>query len=478
MSNPWGCKKQLPLRQKGPYNKAGHSVGKYYFYHFLSLMAEKKRIKRGLDIPLSGRASSRVADDGKTALFAICPDDFPGPVWKAVVKAGDKVNAGAPLMKDKDSGEIFLTSPVAGTVREIKRGERRHIEFISVEKESESAVTFTPPTTPGEIKTALMSSGLWAMMRQRPYDIVPDGKDTPRDIFVTAFDSAPLAPELLDAGLSPWLEKGLRALSQLTEGKVYLGVRAGSGLASSAAETVEFEGPHPAGNVGTQIAAIKPVNKGETVWTLDAATAARIGLLCEKGTLDCHATVAVTGPCISDPHLLRTSIGASIGTLIDGNLTAYADIRIISGNVLTGQRVTTDGFLHFPYRQVTVIEEGEHADEFMGWASLSPKKYSVKHSFPAFLRGLSKPFDFDARIKGGHRAMILSGEYDKVFPFDIYPEYLLKAIIAGDIDRMEKLGIYEVAPEDFALPEFVDTSKTELQKIVREGLANLRKELC
>lgn len=440
-------------------------------------MAEIKRIKRGLDIPLSGKASSRISDDDKTALFAICPDDFPGPVWKAVVKVGDKVSTGDPLMKDKDSGEIFLTSPVAGTVREIKRGERRHIEFISVEKESESTKSFTPPSTPEQIKTALMSSGLWAMMRQRPYDIVPNGNDNPRDIFVTAFDSAPLAPELLDSDLTPWLEKGLRALSQLTEGKVYLGVRAGSGLNSTAAETVEFEGPHPAGNVGTQIAAVKPVNKGETVWTLDAATAARIGLLCEKGTPDYHTTIALTGPCIKDPHLIRTFIGASVGSLIDGNLTATSDIRIISGNVLTGQRVTPEGFLHFPYRQITVIEEGANADEFMGWASLNPKKYSVKHSFPAFIRGLSKPFDFDARIKGGHRAMILSGEYDKVFPFDIYPEYLLKAIIAGDIDRMEKLGIYEVAPEDFALPEFVDTSKIELQKIVRDGLANLRKEL-
>ena len=199
--------------------------------------------------------------------------------------------------------------------------------------------------------------------------------------------------------------------------------------------------------------------------------------LCEKGIIDFHTVVALTGPCVSDPHLVRTLVGASVSTLLSGNLNRQDDIRIISGNVLTGQRIDKEGFLHFPYRQITVIEEGAHADEFMGWASLNPAKYSVKRSFPAFLRGLSKPFDFDARIKGGHRAMILSGEYDKVFPFDIYPEYLIKAIMAGDIDKMEKLGIYEVAPEDFALPEFVDTSKIELQKIVREGLDNLRKEL-
>ena len=251
---------------------------------------------------------------------------------------------------------------------------------------------------------------------------------------------------------------------------------AGSGITSRVAEVYEFEGPHPAGNVGTQIAAINPVNKGETVWTLDAETAARIGKLYTDGNLDFSTVVAITGPEAKSPHSVRTIIGASLKTLLKGAV-AGNDTRIISGNVLTGVKETADGFLRYPYRQITLIQEGEHADEFMGWASMNPRKFSVKHTFPAFLRGLTKPYDFDSRIKGGHRAMILSGEYDKVFPMDIYPEYLLKAILAGDIDKMEKLGIYEVAPEDFALPEFVDTSKNELQKIVREGLDNLRKEL-
>ena len=440
-------------------------------------MAEIIRIKKGLDIPLAGAPSSSVTDDTKTTLFAVCPDDFPGPVWKCAVKAGDKVAAGDPLLIDKASGKIRLSSPVSGTVEEVKRGERRHIEFISVKKEADSVAKIDKASNPEQIKDAMKASGLWAMMRQRPYDIVPEPDSVPRDIFVTAFDSAPLAGELLDPELAKWLENGLQALAQLTEGKVYLGVRPGSGISSKAAEVVEFEGPHPAGNVGTQIAAIKPVNKGETVWTLDAATASRIGKLVATGEIDYHVVVAVTGAMVKDPHLVRTRIGATISTILEGNLKQTDDIRIISGNVLTGIKVTKDGFLHYPYRQITVIEEGAHADEFMGWASLNPGKFSVKRSFPAFLRGFSKPFNFDARIKGGHRAMIVSGEYDKVFPFDIYPEYLLKAIIAGDIDREEKLGIYEVAPEDFALPEFVDTSKIELQKIVREGLDNLRKEL-
>lgn len=439
-------------------------------------MGEKIRIKKGLNIPLAGAPSSKETDDRLTTLFAVTPDDFPGPVWKAVVKPDDEVSAGDPLLIDKASGKVCLVSPVGGKIKEVHRGERRHIEFISLLKEGDNQ-KFLIDKSGNSVKDLILRSGLWAMMRQRPFDIVPDPEIVPRDIFVTAFDSAPLAGELLDDNLAKWLEEGLQALASLTSGKVYLGVRAGSNISSKAADVYEFEGPHPAGNVGTQIAAIKPVNKGETVWTLDVVTAAKIGKLIKTGEVDFSTTVALTGPDVNDPHLVKTTIGASIETLISGQLVKSDGIRIISGNVLTGTRVNKDGFLHFPYRQITVIDEGDDADEFMGWASMNPGKFSVKRSFPAFLRGLSKPFHFDARIKGGHRAMILSGEYDKVFPFDIYPEFLLKAIIAKDIDKMEKLGIYEVAPEDFALPEFVDTSKIELQKTVREGLDYLRKEL-
>lgn len=442
-------------------------------------MTDKIRIKKGLDIPLEGKPSQEISVDNNSRLFAIAPDDFPGPVWKTAVKPEDQVKAGDPLLVDKNTGKIKLVSPVDGIVKEIRRGERRHIEFISVEglPKDDMAIENADSSSPEKIMETLQSSGLWAMMRQRPFDIVPESGVTPRDIFVTAFDSAPLAGEIIDKDLAGYLENGLEILSKLTPGKVYLGVRYGQGITSKVAETVEFEGPHPAGNVGTQIAAIKPVNKGETVWALDGETAARIGKLFKDGKLDFHTIVAVTGPMVKDPHMVRAVVGASIESLLKGFLTTDKGIRIISGNVLTGIKVNLDGFLHYPYRQITVIQEGDNADEFMGWASMNPGKFSVKRTFPAFLRGLSKPFNFDARIKGGKRAMILSGEYDKVFPFDIYPEYLLKAIMANDIDRMEKLGIYEVAPEDFALPEFVDTSKIELQKIVREGLDNLRKEL-
>lgn len=431
------------------------------------------KIKKGLDIPLKGAASGREEKLPGSGLYAIVPDDFPGYTWKAVVKPGDMVRAGDPLLTAKEDSGLSLTSPVAGEVREIHRGERRHIEFISVEKKGEdSAKEFKG----NALLPLLKESGLFAMLRQRPFDIVPLS-DSPRDIFVTAFDTAPLAPEMYPALVKEWLEAGLEALSRLTDGKVYLSVPAGSGLTSKHAVVNEFSGPHPAGNVGVQIAAIAPVNKGENVWTLNAETAARIGKLDKTGLADYSVRVAVTGAGVKDPHYVETLVGASIESILKGNLDGQtSELRIISGNVLTGDRVHEDGFLRFPYRQVTVIPEGADADEFMGWASMNPGKYSVKKTFPAFLRGLSKPFDFDARIKGGHRAMIMSGEYDKVFPFDIYPEYLLKAILGRDIERMEQLGIYEVAPEDFALPEFVDTSKLELQKIVRDGLDYLRKE--
>lgn len=439
-------------------------------------MTQRIKIKKGLDIPLAGCASDRVEKVQGADLYAIAPDDFGGYTWKACVKPGDSVALGAPLMQAKEEPSLCLVSPVAGEVAEVHRGERRKIEYISVRENGQSKQA-TDFDAHSDIKERLMRSGLFAMMRQRPFDIVPDTKAEPRDIFITSFDSAPLASDMGSDPLFDYLEEGVKVLSKMTKGKVYLGVRPGSGISSEIAEVIEFEGPHPAGNPGTQIAAIEPVDKGETVWTLDALTAARIGKFAKTGELDFSARVALTGPCLSDPHIADTTIGVSLKALLAGAIKdGEGKVRIISGNVLTGIKESENGFLRYPYRQVTVIEEGDDADEFMGWASVNPGKYSVKRSFPAFLRGLSKPFRFDARIKGGHRALILSGEFDKVFPMDILPEYLIKAIQAKDIEKMEQLGIYEVAPEDFALAEFVDTSKTELQKLVREGLDYLRKE--
>lgn len=442
------------------------------------------KIKKGLDIPLEGEASGKVTVDTATSLYGIVPDDFIGYKWKCVVKPGDKVAAGDQLLVDKELGRISLTSPVAGIVEEVRRGERRKILAVTVRKDQPAddapvKISDKPIVDGEEIRHAMCQSGIWALMRQRPYDIIPSPEVKPRDIFVTSFDSSPLAPALFRKEDKDIIAKGVEALAKLTTGRVYVAFRHDEVLELPDCETIVVDGPHPSGNVGVHIEKIAPVNKGEVVWTMDITTVRRIGRLVSRGEVDYSTEVAVTGPLAHDPHPVLTKIGVALKPILEPFMPKdVADVRVISGNVLTGTKEDPEsGFLRYPYRQVTLIKEGAHADEFMGWASISPKKYSVKHTFPAFLRGLAKPFPFDARVKGGHRAMILSGEYDKVFPMDIYPEYLLKAIIAKDIDRMEQLGIYEVAPEDFALPEFVDTSKIELQKLVREGLDYLRNEI-
>ncbi|MCM1297311.1 MAG: Na(+)-translocating NADH-quinone reductase subunit A [Muribaculaceae bacterium] len=441
------------------------------------------KIKKGLDLNLEGGITSPV--DVKHIMpqsVAVCPDDFPGITPRLSVKEGDLVKAGSPLFHDKTNEQLTVVSPVGGKVKAIVRGERRKIMRVVVDVDSNNAEPLTFDTrnvnNAKAITDLLLKSGMWALLRNRPYGIVPDPATTPRDIFITAIDTAPLAPDfaMLLSGKEKQLKAGVEALKQLTAGTVYVGRRNGSHIADiPGAEMVDIEGPHPAGNAGTMIANIKPVNKGENVWTLDGLTLARIGSLIINGHIDPNVTVAITGSEIEKPGYVTTIAGALIKPLIEGNIKADSrHHRIISGNVLTGIAVKEDDYLRFPYDQITVIPEGDDVDEFMGWASLSPDKMSVSRSFPGHF--LHRKFAPDARLLGGRRAMIMSGEYDSVIPMDIMAEYLIKAIISRDIDKMEQLGIYEVVPEDFALAEYVDTSKLELQKIVADGLAYLRKE--
>lgn len=441
-------------------------------------MSRKIKIKKGLDIPLEGKASGRL-ETVDVRRVGIVPDDFEGHTWKCIVKEGEEIKGGQPIMQDKATTEIKIVSPLTGKIKEIRRGERRKILVVVIEKTETTLPypTYNLAENKEEIRKTLLESGLWAMMRQRPFDIVPDPDAEPRDIFVTAFDSSPLAPSLFDNTTIPYIEKGLEILTTFGGKKPYISTSEKNTYEFANGENLIIEGPHPAGNVGVQIAAVAPVNKGETIFTMDVSTVFRIGKLYTDGAPSWKTHVALTGPEMPDPHEVQTVIGAAISNLLPESVTDNRDVRIISGNVLTGKKVNpASDYLRFPYHQITVIKEGDKADEFMGWASMNPNKYSTKRTFPAFLKGLTKTFPFDARIKGGKRAMILSGEFDKVFPFDIYPEYLLRAINNGDIDRMEKLGIYEVAPEDFALPEFVDTSKHELQSMVRDALDTLRAE--
>lgn len=449
-------------------------------------------LHRGLNLTLQGAVESgETCAEVKTSRVAIVPDDFPGLTPKVAAKTGERVAEGQSVITDKLHPEIAIVSPVSGIIEDVVRGERRKILRVTIAADgqnAESQKNEKPAGTRESLMAAMKKTGVWVLMRQLPYDIVPDAETIPRDIFITAFDSAPLATSLIDrvSAKTAQIQSGIKALLTLTDGNIYIGVNDIASTAriwGTAAETsnriciAEFKGKHPAGLASIQAAALAPVNKGDTVWMLDVETLARIGEVAETGSCSWTTTVALTGSEVKKPCMLSTVVGAEIKPMIDDRIKENDHHqRIISGNVLTGTTVGTDGFLHYPYRQLTIIPEGDDVDEFMGWASLSPKKMSESRSFLSKLFS-KKGFAPDARLNGGRRAMIMSGEYDKVLPMNILPEYLIKAILARDIDKMEALGIYEVTPADFALCEYIDPSKLELQKIVREGLDYLRKEL-
>ncbi len=437
------------------------------------------KLRKGFDLNLKGKITNEELIEAPASdTYAVVPDDFTGIIPRLEKKEGEKVAAGEPLYHDKNDEKIKVTSPVSGTVKQVVRGDRRKIMAVVIEPDNEErVVTFDIRENP---KALLLECGLWPMLRQRPYDIVPASDARPRDIFITGFDSAPLAPSLkmILGDDVKYLSKAVDVLSTMTDGKVYMGCSAQDPITDTGAVTNTFSGPHPAGNAGVQVANVKPVNKGEVVWTLDVVTAARIGKLFETGTMDFSTIVAVNGPAIAAPAYLKATMGCTLHSLLDGRLSDTGkSLRIISGNVLTGVKESLDGYLHAPYRHVTVINEINKQDEFMGWASLSPKKYSIYRLFASGIFGRHKEVDLDAKLNGGERAIVMSGEYDSMLPMDIYAEFLIKAIIAFDIDKMEQLGIYEVAPEDFALAEYADTSKLELQRIVREGLDKMRSEM-
>ncbi len=448
-------------------------------------MANVIKLKKGLDIPLEGKPVKEVANAQKSEYYALIPDDFHGVIPKVIVKAGDHVDAGSPLMYDKNHPEVKFVSPVSGEVVAVNRGERRKVLDITIKSDGKETFVdfgkFDLNEIAGEkVKELILNAGLFPFIKQRPYDIIADPAISPRDIFVSAWDSAPLAPDFafVLTGEEKIFQVGLDMLKKMTSGKVYVGMSAQNPVNVSGVEAVLFDGPHPAGNVGVQIQHIAPVNKGEVVWTLSAFDVLLIGRFFNTGKVDFSRIVAVTGSEIVKPKYVRTIAGARLDSILGDNVKKSGyNQRFISGNVLTGTQVDPMGYLRMPHSQITVIPEGDDCNEFFGWATPGLDKYSVSHSYFTWLLGRKKEYVLDARLHGGERAIIMSGEYDKVFPMDILPEFLIKAVIAFDIDKMENLGIYEVAPEDFALCEFVDTSKLEIQKIIRNGLDQLMKEM-
>lgn len=449
------------------------------------------KIKKGLDIPIEGNAPEIFIGNIKPVTIKIIPEDFPGLIPKVDVKAGDRVKAGRPVMHDKSNPKLVFVSPVDGIVISVTRGEKRRLLDITIEVDgdvrSETVETNINDSTTNEIKAKLLNAGLWPFIKQRPYDIIADPNSFPRDIFITGFSSAPLAPSydfIIDREPQAF-QLGIDALSKLTEGKTYLSI---SNYTKSVvlrnaknAEIIEFEGPHPAGNAGVQINNINPLNKGETIWTITAPDVLLIGRFFQKGYADFTRLIAYTGSEAVKKGYYSVTIGSVLDKLFEANVTRVGKLRYISGNVLTGTQIDIRGPLHFYDSQVTVIPEGDDKHDFIGWASPGlNKKYSAGGTYLSKLISFLKPnrkYRFDARLMGGRRAIIMSNEYDKVFPMDIFPEQLIKATITYNVDKMEQLGIYEVAPEDFALCEFVDTSKLEIQKIMREGLIKLKKEM-
>ena len=449
-------------------------------------MANVIKLHKGLDINLKGKAAEKYISVKEPGFYSIVPDDFNGVTPKVVVKEQEYVMAGGPLFVDKNHPELKIVSPVSGVVTSVERGARRKVMNIVIEAAKEQDYEEFGKMDPSkmsaqQVKDALLNAGLFAFIRQRPYDVVADPTVEPKAIFVSAFDSSPLAPdfEYVLKGREADFRTGLNALSRMAP--VYLGVSARQqSVALLRAEGVTvtvFDGPHPAGNTGVQIHHVNPINKGEQVWTLGAEEVIFIGHLARTGRVDLTRTIALAGSEVLAPGYARLMVGAGLSTLLYRRVADERPLRVIDGNVLTGRAVAEDdAFLGAHSTQVTVIPDGGDVDEFLGWIRPRLNDFSTSRSYFSWLFGRKREYTLDARVKGSERHMIMSGEYDRVLPMDILPEFLIKAILAGDIDRMEALGIYEVAPEDFALCEFVDSSKLELQRIVREGLDMMRRE--
>lgn len=447
-------------------------------------MANVIKLRKGLDINLKGKANFETIRRIDSSEIALVPDSFGGVTPKVIVREGDCVKAGEALFVDKKYPEMKFASPISGTVKAVVRGDRRKVLYVKVKAdETQQFVDFgikDIEKLDGEaIKEALLASGLFSFIQQLPYAVTTTPDTMPKAIFVSAFRDMPLASdfEVELKGNEKDFQTGLTALSKIQ--KTYLGLsvhQTASALVN--AKDVEinvFDGKCPAGNVGVQVNHIDPINKGEVVWTIDPAAVIFFGRLFNTGKVDLRRVIAVAGSEVKNPSYAEILIGTPLSKVLDGQLKSTEHVRIINGNPLTGRKTTLEDFVGAHTSEVTVIPEGDDVNEFLGWILPRTNLFSVSKSYFSWLMG-KKTYNLDARIKGGERHMIMSGEYDKVLPMDIYGEYLIKAIIAEDIDKMEQLGIYEVSPEDFAVAEFVDSSKLELQKIVRNGLDMLRKE--
>ncbi|MCD4709951.1 MAG: Na(+)-translocating NADH-quinone reductase subunit A, partial [Bacteroidales bacterium] len=442
----------------------------------------------GLDIKMNGQAEKIYVKAPRAKTYAIKPGDWHGLTPKIIPKLCDQVKVGTPIFYDKYNPDVKFTSPVSGILSSINRGERRRIVEVVIEDDgkdsAESFLQGDPVTLKREqIVENLLESGLWPTIRQRPYTVIAKHELVPKSIFISAFDTSPLAPDFdfLLKDSEEDFQWGVNALQQLTKGKVHLNLdgRYPSVRTLNDIKGVEinrFKGPHPAGNVGIQIHKLDPINKGEVVWVVQPQDVLAIGRLFRTGKYDPSVVVALTGARVEKPQYYRTIRGTAVAPLLEKQLKEDNN-RVISGNVLNGRKIDAEtGYVGFLDSQLTVIPEGNYYELF-GWMLPGFKKLSVARSFASTWLTPNRKFDLDTNYHGGERAFVMTGEYEKVLPMDIYPMQLLKAILVNDIDKMEQLGIYEVDEEDLALCEFVCTSKTPVTKILRDGLTSLRKEM-
>jgi Na+-transporting NADH:ubiquinone oxidoreductase subunit A len=450
-------------------------------------MSNDIRIKKGLDIKLVGEAALTKSDAIKSNFYSIKPEDFHGLTPKLLVKVGEKVKAGEPIFYDKSNASIQFVSPVSGEVVEILRGEKRRI--LEVKIQADKTQTFfdhqkleVESAKADEIKAKLLASGCWPFIMQRPYDVIANPETTPKGIFVSAYASAPLAADydFVLAGKQAELQAAVSALSKLTTGAINVSVSKDSHSPFTNLEDVvthKISGPHPSGNVGTLINKIDPINKGEVVWTVTPQDLVIIGELLLTGKFNAERIVALAGSGIKEPRYLVTKIGSEIATMVyDRGIEKDANVRIISGTVLSGKEIKPDGYLGYYSNVVSVIPEGDDY-EFFGWNKPVFDKVSTSRALTFSWLTPNKKFDLNTNTNGEHRAFVITGSYEEVFPLDIFPMQVLKACMYQDLDEMEALGMYEVAPEDFALTEFVCVSKQPHQKIIREGLDLMLKEI-
>lgn len=448
-------------------------------------MSEAIKIRNGFDIKLYGEAEKTITEIHPKR-YAVKPVNFNGVFPKLLVKEGDEVKTGSPLFLDKYREHVAFTSPVSGKVVEINRGEKRVLLEIVIESDGkDESLDFgkadVASLSRDQVIDKMLRSGTWPLIRQRPYSVIADPASNPKAIFISAFDTAPLGPDydLIVHGNGDAFQAGINVLKQLTTGTIHLNISDDAGtsrvfLNSKGVKVNRFRGKHPAGNVGTQIAWLDPINKGDISWYLRPQEVIQIGKLFLTGLVDSSRVIALTGSEVLNPRYFRTRLGSSIAEMVRDNL-APGKLRFISGNPLTGSRIEKDGFVGFYDSQVTILPEGDY-HEFFGWASPGFKKLSFSRTFLSSLHPNMK-YRANTNYHGGERAFVMTGKFEKVFGWDILPLQLIKAIMAEDIDKMEKLGIYEVDEEDFALCEFIDTSKTEIQAIVRRGLDLMRKEM-